>query len=45
MKATPVTVDLDGLWKKLGVKQVNGQVVFDDNAPLAAVRRAITATR
>src|ERR1700756_5558462 len=45
MKATPVTVDLDGLWKKLGVEQVNGQVVFDDNAPLAAVRRAITATR
>jgi hypothetical protein len=43
MKATPVTVDLDGLWKKLGVKEVNGQVVFDDNAPLAAVRRAITA--
>jgi hypothetical protein len=43
MKATPVTVDLDGLWKRLGVKQVNGQVVFDDNAPLSAVRRAITA--
>jgi hypothetical protein len=43
MKATPVTVDLDGLWKKLGVKAVNGQVVFDDSAPLAAVRRAITA--
>jgi len=45
MKATPVTVDLDGLWKKLGVKEVSGQVVFDDNAPLAAVRRAITANR
>jgi len=43
MKATPVTVDLDGLWKKLGVKEVNGHVVFDDSAPLAAVRRAITA--
>ena len=42
MKATPVTVDLDALWKKLGVKTVNGQVVFDDNAPLAGVRRAIT---
>ena len=43
MKATPVTVDLDGLWKKLGVNQQNGHIVFDDNAPLAAVRRAITA--
>jgi hypothetical protein len=27
MKATPVTVDLDGLWKKLGVKELNGHVV------------------
>ncbi|MBV8212395.1 MAG: hypothetical protein JOZ08_04115 [Verrucomicrobia bacterium] len=43
MKATPITVDLDGLWKRLGVKKLNGQVVFDDSAPLAAVRRAITA--
>jgi hypothetical protein len=42
MKATPVTVDLDALWKKLGVKETNGQVIFDDTAPLAAVRRAIT---
>jgi hypothetical protein len=45
MKATPVTVDLDGLWKKLGVIEQNGHVVFDDTAPLAAVRRAITAPR
>jgi hypothetical protein len=43
MKATPVTVDLDALWKKLGVKEANGQMTFDDTAPLAAVRRAITA--
>jgi hypothetical protein len=43
MKATPVTVDLDSLWKKLGVRVVNGQVAFDDNAPLAGVRKAITA--
>jgi hypothetical protein len=43
MKATPVTVDLDSLWKKLGVSAVNGQVAFDDNAPLAGVRKAITA--
>jgi hypothetical protein len=43
MKGTPITVDLDGLWKKLGVSSVDGKVVFDDSAPLAAVRRAITA--
>ena len=43
MKATPVTVDLDGLWKKLGVKDQNGHIIFDDNAPLASVRKAITA--
>jgi hypothetical protein len=43
MKATPVTVDLDALWKKLGVQEINGHVAFDDTAPLAAVRRAITA--
>jgi hypothetical protein len=42
MKATPVTVDLDALWKKLGVNAVNGHVVFDDSAPLAGVRKAIT---
>jgi hypothetical protein len=42
MKATPVTVDLDGLWRKLGVKELNGHIVFDDSAPLAAVRQAIT---
>ncbi len=41
MKATPVTVDLDALWKKLGVNAVNGHVVFDDSAPLAGVRKAI----
>jgi hypothetical protein len=45
MKATPVTVDLDGLWKKLGVNEQNGHIVFDDTAPLVAVRRAITAPR
>jgi hypothetical protein len=43
MKATPVTVDLDALWKKLGVNAVNGHVVFDDSAPLAGVRKAIVS--
>lgn len=42
MKATPVTVDLNSLWQKLGVQRRNGQTFFDDSAPLAAIRRAIT---
>jgi len=43
MRATPVDVDLAALWAELGVRVVNGQVVFDDTAPLANIRRAITA--
>ena len=43
MKGTPIKVDLDGLWEKLGIKATEGQVVFDDSAPLAAVRKAIMA--
>ena len=43
MRAAPVDVDLDAMWRALGVKLVRRQVVFDDDAPLAAVRRAITA--
>ena len=43
MRAAPVDVDLDGLWRSLGVKLVGREVVFDDDAPLAPIRRAITA--
>lgn len=43
MKATPVTVDLATMWKQLGVTRRGPGVVFDDTAPLAAVRKAITA--
>jgi len=35
-------VDLDGLWKRLGVAGARGSVRFDEQAPLAAVRRAIS---
>jgi hypothetical protein len=45
MKAAPALVDLDDLWRRLGVAERNGEVVFDDAAPLAEVRRAITAAR
>ena len=36
------TVDLDGLWKKLGVDVKDGTVVFNDKAPEADIRQAIT---
>jgi len=39
----PGTVDLLGLFARLGVRAQGGSVVFDDNAPLAKVRRSITA--
>jgi hypothetical protein len=35
-------VDLDATWKRLGVRNDAGGVRFDDAAPLAGVRRAIT---
>ena len=45
MRATPVTPDLQELWHRLGVKLTADRVEFDDDAPLAAVRKAITAQR
>jgi hypothetical protein len=39
----PGTVDLADMWKRLGVRVEAGRVTFDDHAPLAALRRAITA--
>ncbi len=43
MKASAEPVDLDGLWRQLGVRVKGSTVEFDDGAPLAAIRRAITA--
>ena len=43
MKATPVDIDLTDLWHRLGVKVQDGTVLFQDDAPLASVRRAITS--
>jgi len=42
MKAAPAPVDLTALWKELGVERRNGKIAFDDGAPLAAIRKAIT---
>jgi hypothetical protein len=38
----PVTPDLDGLWRDLGVRLRDGGIEFDDAAPRAAIRVAIT---
>ena len=41
MKSAPAPVDLDALWKELGVKRPDGKTEFDDTAPLAPIRKAI----
>ena len=43
MKDAPMDVDLDALWRQLGVHIKDRAVTYDDSAPLAAIRRAITA--
>ncbi len=43
MKATAVRTDLDELWRRLGVEVKNGAVTLQDRAPLADIRKAITA--
>jgi hypothetical protein len=42
MGSKPVTVDLESLWRQLGIQRQGSAVTFDDSAPLARVRRAIT---
>ena len=42
MKDKPVVTDLDQLWQRLGVEASGGSVVFHADAPLAAIRQAIT---
>jgi hypothetical protein len=42
IKATPVSPDLELLWTRLGVPKDPASQPFDDHAPLAAVRIAIT---
>lgn len=45
MGPKPVTPDLAALWRDLGVKMQGESLAFDDNAPLAAIRRSITEAR
>ena len=42
MKARPVEINLAELWQRLGVEVRGDQIVLHEDAPLAAVRRAIT---
>jgi hypothetical protein len=41
-KDKPAPVDLPALWKKLGVSLKDGKIAYDDSAPDAAIRKAIT---
>ncbi len=45
MGPKPVTPDLAALWRDLGVRMQGESLAFDDNAPLAAIRRSITEAR
>ena len=40
-KDTPMHVDLDAMWRQLGVEVSGGSVVLREDAPMSAVRRAI----
>jgi hypothetical protein len=39
----PVATDLDALWRRLGIVRQGGSIRFDDSAPDAAIRKAMTA--
>jgi len=45
MGAKPVTPDLAGLWRDLGLRLRGEALEFDDTAPLAAIRKAITEAK
>jgi hypothetical protein len=42
MRDKPVVTNPDQLWTRLGVEASSGSVVFHADAPLAAIRQAIT---
>jgi len=43
MKDQPVTVDLRSMWQRLGIEADGRSASFNDRAPLAETRKAITA--
>jgi hypothetical protein len=44
MKADPYPIDLDALWESLGVAMQDEQVIYDDDAPMAHVRKSLLKT-
>jgi hypothetical protein len=42
MRDKPAPVDLDKIWRKLGIAIKDGAATFDDKAPEANIRKAIT---
>jgi predicted metalloprotease with PDZ domain len=45
MRDRPMQVDLDSLWKQLGIRVENGAAQFNDQAPLAKIREAVSAPK
>jgi len=45
MRGSPVPMDVADLFRQLGVTERNGVIVYDDDAPLAGIRRRITEPR
>ncbi|HLK53449.1 MAG TPA: hypothetical protein VKU42_08325, partial [Candidatus Angelobacter sp.] len=45
MRDKPAPVDLDQLWQKLGIAVKDGKVIYNDKAPEANIRKAITTAR
>ncbi len=44
-KDRPVTVNLHQIWSQLGIQKRGGRITFNDQAPLAHIRRAIEKQR
>jgi hypothetical protein len=41
LKDKPGTIDLNVLWRELGIRVAGKQIAFDDSAPLANIRKSI----
>jgi len=41
MRSAPHSVDLDQLWRKLGIERQGVTVILHDDAPLADIRKSI----
>lgn len=43
MRDRPLPAEIDSLWRRLGLSQRGTQIVYNDQAPQAEIRRALTA--